>query len=774
MHLKRLTAEFKYFIILFVLALTNATNCYSQKVGLVLSGGGAKGCTHIGVIRALEENGVPIDYIAGTSIGAVIGALYSMGYTPDEMEALISSDDFKAWKNGRLDEKSIYYFKKSDPTPDFLTLKMDASTPFNFKQNFLPRSLIKPTQMNIIFVQLCAQATAASEGDFNKLMVPLRCVASDVNAKEAVVINSGDLGDAVRASMTFPLLFNPREVNGRLLYDGGIYNNFPVNVVQKDFNPDFIVGVSVGDEMTETNTKSNIIEQVENMILNRGEDYKSSPDSMLIMNFKFKDVGLLDFAKVHELSALGYDSMSVHIPDVRRVVHSYVSIDSIAKRRSIFKSKLPKLTFKDVWVEGGNPMQRNYVRRNIGGKVGETFSFETFKSNYYKLMSDSKIEEIQPETSFSPKDSTFDLNLKLSVDNNMKLSVGGFLSSNNVNQFYAGLSYQNFFMVPVKLVLDGQVGSLYKGASIRLRSDFLTRVPMYVKWNTVYHSLSYYSDDVLTFSANNTLYTRSYDEWFTKVKLGFPFLRSGKMELGTGAGMNRWHYKGFFTPYGDFFDKTEQRSYNLSVLFDRSTFTVRQFPILGISNRLAMNYVIGETKDEYFLSNGSKKKEKSDTECWLQLSWNGQRYFRISKHFMFGGYAEALYSTFDYGYIFNRNRELLMMPAFQPTLHSRMVYNPYLRSNAFGAIGGIPILKITDQLHLRFENYLYAPLSYFNLNFRTLGEEELVYIGELNFVLQLHFLTLSAYGNYYSRPEKEWNIGLNIGFLLFNESFVDR
>lgn len=771
MLFNRLIVELKYLIILLVLVFANTINCYSQKVGLVLSGGGAKGCTHIGVIRALEENGIPIDYIAGTSIGAVIGALYSMGYTPDEMEALISSDDFKAWKNGRLDEKSVYYFKKSEPTPDFLTLKMDASSPFNFKQSFLPRSIIKPTQMNIIFVQLCAQASAACGEDFDKLMVPLRCVASDVNAKEAVVMQSGNLGDAVRASMTFPLLFNPREVNGRLLYDGGIYNNFPVNVVQKEFNPDFIVGVSVGDEVTETNSKSNIIEQVENMILNRDEHYKSS-DSMLILNFKFKDVGLLDFAKVRELSSLGYDSMSTHIQDVRRVVHTYVSIDSIAKRRANFKSKLPKLIFKDVWVEGGNPMQRNYVRRNIGGKGGDKFSFQTFKSNYYKLMSDSKIEEIQPETSFNPKDSTFDLNLKLSVDNSLRLSVGGFLSSNNVNQFYTGISYQNFFVVPVKLVLDGQVGSLYKGASFRLRSDFLTRIPMYVKWNTVYHSFSYYGDDIISFSANNNIYNRSYDEWFSKVKLGFPFLRSGKLELGAGAGMNRWRYKGTFTPNGDLFDRTEQRSFNFSMLFDRSTFTVRQFPIAGISNRLAFNYMIGDSKDEFFVIDG-KDRIDYDSEGWIQMSWKGQRYFRISKYFMFGGYAEALYSSY-YSDDNLKSKTTLMLPAFQPTLHSRMIYNPYLRSNAFGAIGAIPILKITDQLHLRFENYLYAPLAYFDLNFRTYGNDDLVYLGELNMALQLHFLTLSVYGNYYSRPKKEWNIGLNIGFLLFNDSFIDR
>ncbi len=96
----------------------------AQKVGLVLSGGGAKGCAHIGVIRALEQQGVPIDYIAGTSMGAIIGSLYAMGYSPDEMEALIQSDQFLSWQSGKIDENSTYYFKRHDPTPQFVSVKM--------------------------------------------------------------------------------------------------------------------------------------------------------------------------------------------------------------------------------------------------------------------------------------------------------------------------------------------------------------------------------------------------------------------------------------------------------------------------------------------------------------------------------------------------------------------------------------------------------------------------------------------------------------------------
>ncbi|KAA6321870.1 putative NTE family protein, partial [termite gut metagenome] len=119
----------------------------AQSVGLVLSGGGAKGLTHIGVIRALEKNNIPIDYIAGTSIGAVVASLYAMGYTPDEMKALIGSDSFKLWYSGEVESEYVYYFSKNPSTPELFSfsfpLKKSSKTK---KLQFFPESVVNPIQ----------------------------------------------------------------------------------------------------------------------------------------------------------------------------------------------------------------------------------------------------------------------------------------------------------------------------------------------------------------------------------------------------------------------------------------------------------------------------------------------------------------------------------------------------------------------------------------------------------------------------------------------------
>ena len=227
---------------LFLLIFLSGT-LHAQKVGLVLSGGGAKGLTHIGIIRALEENNIPIDYIAGTSMGAIIGSLYAMGYSPDDMEKLLKSDSFKRWYTGNIEEKYIYYFKKNPPTPEFINIRVSLKNPLHkVKTQFLPSSVVDPLQMNLAFLELFGQATAACQNDFDKLFIPFRCVASDVYNKKPMIFENGDLGDAVRASMSFPGMFKPIEIDSTLVYDGGIYNNFPVNVMVNDFHPDVIIG----------------------------------------------------------------------------------------------------------------------------------------------------------------------------------------------------------------------------------------------------------------------------------------------------------------------------------------------------------------------------------------------------------------------------------------------------------------------------------------------------------------------------------------------------
>ena len=195
-------------IIVALLFSLSAAGVSAQRVGLVLSGGGAKGLYHIGVLKALEGNGIPIDYVSGTSMGAIIGGLYSIGYTPDEIWEIFRSDQVGLWMSGRIENKYIFHFRQPRPNASMISLRLD------FKKETgrslqLPTNAIPSRQIDLAFIDFFSQATAASGGNFDSLFVPFRCVATDAAQRREIVYDHGDLGRAIRASMTIPLVFTP-------------------------------------------------------------------------------------------------------------------------------------------------------------------------------------------------------------------------------------------------------------------------------------------------------------------------------------------------------------------------------------------------------------------------------------------------------------------------------------------------------------------------------------------------------------------------------------
>ena len=282
-----------------VVALLLAAGASAQSVGLVLSGGGAKGLYHIGVIQALEENEIPIDYVAGTSMGSIIAALYAAGYSPEEMRAIVDSGQVREWVSGRIDSRYASYYRQMQDQPSMLTLRLNLrdeekrSDAKNKSRLVLPSHLISSSQIDLALAELLTPASTASGGDFDRLMVPFRCVASDLVARKPYVLKTGDLGEAVRASMAIPLAFNPIEKDSMLLYDGGIYDNFPWKPLDEDFRPDLIVGSICTEGNTPPSEESNIMDQAF-MLAMHDTDY-TLPEERSVTIRRAVGVNMLDF-----------------------------------------------------------------------------------------------------------------------------------------------------------------------------------------------------------------------------------------------------------------------------------------------------------------------------------------------------------------------------------------------------------------------------------------------------------------------------------------------
>lgn len=746
----------------------------AQKVGLVLSGGGAKGMTHIGIIRALEENNIPIDYITGTSMGAIIGSLYAMGYSPDDMEALLRSEDFKRWYSGQVEPEYGYYFKQNRPTPEFFNIRFSFKDSLHIKPQILPTSMVNPIQMNLVFVELFARATAACSGDFNRLFVPFRCIASDVYNKKPLIMRRGDLGDAVRASMSFPFVFKPIEIDSVLAYDGGIYNNFPTDIMREDFKPEVIIGSVVAANPGKPK-ENDLMSQLENMIMQK-TDY-TLPDSLgIIMTFKYDDVSLLDFDRLQELHDIGYNRTISLMDSIKGRIHRRVSAENVRLRRLVYRSNLPQFRFRDIYIEGANPQQQAYIKKEFHDEDHEVFTYEDLKRGYFRLLSDNMISEIIPHAVYDSENDLYSLHLKVKMEDNFSVRMGGSVSTTSSNQIYLGLGYQDLNYYSKEITLDGQIGKVYNNAQLMAKIDLPTRIPTSYRLIASLSTFDYYKKDKL-FSKNDKPSFNSKDERFVKLMVALPFLANKRAEISIGYGKLQDNY--FQSSVINFDkDRSDRSTYNLlggAIGFYGSTLNARQYATKGYFEKLVAQVFSG--KEKFIPGNPTETSVTTkERQSWLQISYMKYAYHTMSPKFTLGWMAEMLYSSKNFSE--NYTATMLQAADFSPTPHCKLMYNEAFRANQFLAAGIKPIFVFNDMFQFRSEFYGFVPIfpikkNALNKAYYGKAFSRFEYIGEISVICQLPFGAISAYVNHYSSPKKEWNVGLTLGWQLFNYRFIE-
>ncbi len=245
-------------VILAMLIVFPTVSAERKKVGLVLGGGGAKGMAHIGVLQVLEEAGIPIDYITGTSMGAIVGGLYAIGYSPAEIDSMVALQDWMALLSDRVERTSQSFPEKENSE------RYVVSLPFGMeKKDRLPDGVIRGLNLQNLFSNLTIGYHDSV--DFNSLAVPFACVAVDVVAGKEKVFHHGSLPVAMRASMAIPAVFTPIRLDSMVLLDGGLLNNYPADVALR-MGADILIGVDLGTsdlkDLDKLNNTSDVIGQI--------------------------------------------------------------------------------------------------------------------------------------------------------------------------------------------------------------------------------------------------------------------------------------------------------------------------------------------------------------------------------------------------------------------------------------------------------------------------------------------------------------------------------
>ena len=239
-------------------AQNDSTQMQNQKVGLVLSGGGAKGLAHIGALKTIDSLGVKIDYVAGTSMGAIIGGLYASGYSGKQIDSIFKSVNFDELISDNLPRNAKTFYERDNSEKYAVTL------PFNNFKVQIPSAISRGQNVFNLFSKLLLHVSDIK--NFENLPIPFFCVATNIETGEPVILNNGSLPQAIAASGALPSLFQPVIINNQILIDGGVVNNYPVDELRAK-GMDIIIGVDVQDglaERSELNSAPNILLQISN------------------------------------------------------------------------------------------------------------------------------------------------------------------------------------------------------------------------------------------------------------------------------------------------------------------------------------------------------------------------------------------------------------------------------------------------------------------------------------------------------------------------------
>ena len=756
-------------IVLSILFLLITLFAFPQRVGLVLSGGGAKGIAHIGLIKVLEDHNIPIDYITGTSIGAIIGGLYAAGYSPEEMLELFNSDDFKLWSTGKIDKEDLYYFKQKDELPNWM--KVDVTKKADKIKVIFPINLIPEQQMDFAFLQLMARTTAACDGDFDSLMVPFRCISTDIYHGKAVIHKSGDVGEAIRASMTFPLVFKPIEMNGMFLFDGGMVNNFPTDVMTNDFAPDIIIGHKVSN-LGDMPDKDDFVKQIEAMVT-QITDYEIPDSAGILLESKLDDVGLLDFPKANYTYSRGIETALQEIDSIEKIVTRRVPLAEVQAKRDEFKKRQPSLIFNNVQVEGiENDRQRKYIIQSIKSRE-KVIDMSELKESYFRLISDEHIKSIQPKAYFNKRTGLFDLSLKVEPRKPFDADFGGHLSTRANTFGYIGLNYKTFNQFSFNFSGNVFFGKFYNSLMAGARVDAPTLTPFFVSASFTLNSWDYLSTSTdLIFNDIKSSYVIQNENNF-RFEAGYPYAKKGLIDFGLSFSTSTdKYYQTLVFNQGDELDLTTFDNFSTYIRIDKKSFDYRQFPVEGGRKMFIIRYVDGtELFDPGTTAPIAKKFEQKHS--YIQLLGVYDQYFKLNKYWSLGAFFEGSFNNKKF--FSNYTSSVITAPAFNPTPNSKSLFIQNFRANQYLAVGGKVIYKINDDLHLRTEAYGFAPVQRLEAgenyiaryNEKIFSRVYLMGMGAL--VYQTPVGPVSVEMNYYDKPGDKWFFSVNFGYMLFNK-----
>jgi len=773
----------RYFLyLLFVFA---ATRTHAQKVGLVLSGGGAKGIAHIGILKALEENNIPIDYITGTSMGGIVGAMYAAGYSPSQIEKIALSKDFQDWVGGRYTSDYSFFFQKKSINPSILTAKLsvDSNLRLNVRSN-----LVNDIPLNFALLELFAQASALSKDNFDNLFVPYRCMVSDVLSQTSITVAKGSLAEAVRATMTVPLIYRPIKLEEKYVFDGGLYNNFPADVMKKTFEPDIMIGSNVSSKNFNEYPKS-----TDDRLMNRLMIFMflSKSDSTLIgkngiyIQPDLAGYSVSNFNPVEALIKQGYDATIAEMPQIKEKIKRRISDETIIAKRNDFNNKKPNLVFSGVTVSGVNSQQKKYVER-LFKRDQKTFDLTDIRRGYYKLVADETFETIYPKISYNPVSDSYNFEIVAKPQKSFTVDFGGNISTRPISNVFLGIQYNYLNKKSYTFGTNVYSGRFYESVQLSGRVDYPSRIPLFLAADLTYNHFDYYNTSSIFIENPRPTYIEQADRRIG-LRMGTPLNRNTRISIGTSFINNNDKYSPINEyAIGDQLDKTILNASRSTLSFEQYTFNRKQYPSKGRNFLLSANFYagresfesggIGSTESSVVVLPMNKVVVNSKYRQWFNIKVSDENYFFQKRGYALGYLAEGVFSNqplFSSYY-----STLLAAPAFYPMQDSRSLFLQNFRATSYLAGGLKNVIALRRHLDLRAEGYVFLPYEKFEkVGFQGVTHAKPFskwrYAATAGLVYHTPVGPISFSYNIYDDPIKRNGVLLHLGYLIYNKRSIE-
>uniref|UniRef100_UPI0040473D44 patatin-like phospholipase family protein n=3 Tax=Roseivirga sp. TaxID=1964215 RepID=UPI0040473D44 len=753
----------------------------AQKVGVVMSGGAAKGIAHIGVLKALEEAGIPIDYVVGTSMGAVVGSLYAAGYSPEEIAEIALNPSFKDWVNGTSSDRYQYNYTKSQDDASLASVDLLFNEKFQASFNTpIANDLI----INFILSEYLGQAAQAARYDFDRLFVPFKAVAAEIFSEKVVRLDSGSLMQATRSSMAVPFFYRPIKFDNKYLFDGGLYNNFPVDVMKEDFKPEVTIGVNVATKKSKDypfdQDEEILTDALLFLFLDKTDPTVLGPND-IYLEPDMKSYTAFDFDKVDALIKAGYEVTMAKMDSIKTKVKRRVSKTELEHNRSEFRASFKAYQFGALKLYGFQPKQEQLINSLVSFKEGN-LNLVKIRQAYFRLVSEPYFKNVYLNFSydFEKEHYVLELYLKPTANNTLSVDVGGNLSSRSVSTLYFGFTYNSFNRYLNTYKMKVSTGRFYKSVFLASRFNLNQRLRLFLEPSFNLNEWNYLNtDDFFDESFDATILT-SIDR-----KLGVTLgIGSGQRSLVTAeAALLKNSYKfsnQSSVAINEILDDLKFDAFKTKLSYERNTLNAKQFPTQGVRFYSTANYFLGQTKyipgTTSFIYVPDEETNYRDNRNWLSLQVHFEEYRTISSKYTFGWKFESAFSTQPN--LRNFQSSQIFANQYEPMFDSETYFLSNYRAYSYIGTGMIHSLKLANSLFLRTEVYAFSafnrPEEGENQTVRDdMGFERIALSGMAGVIYNSVLGPLTVRFNYLENPQARVGLSVSFGYMIFGQKSLD-